>query len=120
MFPSRVGIGRNGAGGRSYPTTSSAAAAGTGGSGSGSGSGTSRSSLICQRCLAKGHATYECTRPASERPYVSRPTRSQALADPKAAKRLALKGVGREGESWSSIEQRERGGEGDGRRRVRE
>lgn len=39
---------------------------------------------VCQRCEQIGHAIYECTNP---RPYKSRPTRAQALDNPKLAKR---------------------------------
>ncbi|KAL5501579.1 hypothetical protein ACEPAH_8839 [Sanghuangporus vaninii] len=35
---------------------------------------------LCQRCLKKGHFTYQCK---NERPYVSRPSRTQLLNNPK-------------------------------------
>jgi hypothetical protein len=35
---------------------------------------------FCQKCLQKGHFIYECT---NERAYVSRPTRTQQLLNPK-------------------------------------
>ncbi|KDN44084.1 hypothetical protein K437DRAFT_216900, partial [Tilletiaria anomala UBC 951] len=44
---------------------------------------------VCQRCLKQGHETWTCHK---QRPYVSRPTRSQALTDPKALKKFKSKG----------------------------
>lgn len=38
-------------------------------------------SRVCQRCLQPGHPTYECKN--GSKPYMSRPTRSQLLSDPK-------------------------------------
>ncbi|KAH6912671.1 zinc knuckle-domain-containing protein [Coprinopsis sp. MPI-PUGE-AT-0042] len=38
------------------------------------------SATICQKCLERGHFTYECK---GARPYVSRPSRTQQLENPK-------------------------------------
>ena len=70
MYPSRIGQGR---GGR------------PGGSGSGGGPSQGGGSRVCQKCLKPGHATFECK---NARPYVPRPTRSQAFNDPKIQKKL--------------------------------
>eukprot|EP01025_Chloroclados_australasicus_P008333 TRINITY_DN1291_c0_g2_i1.p1 TRINITY_DN1291_c0_g2~~TRINITY_DN1291_c0_g2_i1.p1 ORF type:complete len:334 (-),score=43.47 TRINITY_DN1291_c0_g2_i1:799-1800(-) len=40
---------------------------------------------ICQKCLKKGHWTYECK---GERAYISRPSRTQQLKNPKLRQRL--------------------------------
>ncbi|KAF4591836.1 zinc knuckle-domain-containing protein [Ophiocordyceps camponoti-floridani] len=37
----------------------------------------------CQKCLKRGHYSYECKASAQDRPYVSRPSRSQQLRNPK-------------------------------------
>ncbi|KAF2210330.1 hypothetical protein CERZMDRAFT_99395 [Cercospora zeae-maydis SCOH1-5] len=44
---------------------------------------------LCQKCLKKGHYTYECTATQQERPYTSRPSRSQQLLNPKLAPKLS-------------------------------
>ncbi|KAK2056564.1 hypothetical protein LY76DRAFT_595031 [Colletotrichum caudatum] len=36
----------------------------------------------CQKCLKRGHYSYECKEPAQTRPYVSRPSRTQQLRNP--------------------------------------
>lgn len=46
------------------------------------------STTLCQKCLKKGHYSYECKATAQERPYISRPSRTQQLADPKLIPRL--------------------------------
>ncbi|KAK4610635.1 hypothetical protein CLAFUW4_13594 [Fulvia fulva] len=43
----------------------------------------------CQKCLKKGHYSYECTAPRQDRPYVSRPSRSQQFSNPKLAPKLS-------------------------------
>ncbi|KAI8966596.1 zinc knuckle-domain-containing protein [Daldinia sp. FL1419] len=43
----------------------------------------------CQKCLKKGHYSYECKAAAQERPYVSRPSRTQQLLNPKLVPKLA-------------------------------
>jgi hypothetical protein len=43
------------------------------------------SSTICQKCLGTGHFIYECK---STRPYVSRPSRTQQLENPKVLAKL--------------------------------
>jgi Zinc knuckle len=77
MFPSRVGISKNRGASTSKPDSGSKRAE------------RHNSSLICQKCLQKGHGTWACD--SKERPYVSRPTASQALLDPKLAKKRAPK-----------------------------
>lgn len=46
-------------------------------------------STTCQKCLKKGHYSYECKESVQTRPYVSRPSRTQQLLNPKLAPRLA-------------------------------
>jgi len=41
------------------------------------------SSTICQKCLGRGHFVYECK---NTRPYVTRPSRTQQLENPKKFK----------------------------------
>ncbi|EME44430.1 hypothetical protein DOTSEDRAFT_72044 [Dothistroma septosporum NZE10] len=43
----------------------------------------------CQKCLKKGHYSYECTASKQDRPYVSRPSRSQQFSNPKLAPKLS-------------------------------
>ncbi|KAM3074653.1 hypothetical protein ACMFMG_008082 [Clarireedia jacksonii] len=45
-------------------------------------------STVCQKCLKKGHYSYECKANAQERPYVSRPSRTQQLLNPKLVPKL--------------------------------
>ncbi|CCU82382.1 hypothetical protein BGHDH14_bgh01719 [Blumeria hordei DH14] len=45
-------------------------------------------STLCQKCLKKGHYSYECKAVAQERPYVSRPSRTQQFFDPKLVPKL--------------------------------
>ncbi|KAH7026292.1 zinc knuckle-domain-containing protein [Microdochium trichocladiopsis] len=45
-------------------------------------------SVQCQKCLKRGHYTYECKASAQERPYVPRPSRTQQLFNPKLAPKL--------------------------------
>ncbi|PFH62726.1 hypothetical protein XA68_12154 [Ophiocordyceps unilateralis] len=42
----------------------------------------------CQKCLKRGHYSYECKASAQDRPYVSRPSRSQQLRNPKLVPEL--------------------------------
>ncbi|KAM0669212.1 hypothetical protein ACQRIU_002774 [Beauveria bassiana] len=54
-------------------------------------SGPSRSTpanVQCQKCLKRGHYSYECKTTAQERPYVSRPSRTQQLRNPKLIPKL--------------------------------
>ncbi|KAF2721464.1 hypothetical protein K431DRAFT_224268 [Polychaeton citri CBS 116435] len=46
-------------------------------------------STLCQKCLKRGHYTYECTAAQQDRPYMSRPSRSQQLSNPKLVPRLS-------------------------------
>ncbi|KAL5120133.1 hypothetical protein ACEQ8H_001958 [Pleosporales sp. CAS-2024a] len=54
------------------------------------GAGRSRASAdtLCQKCLKRGHYSYECKAPAQERPYHSRPSRTQQLLDPRLKPKL--------------------------------
>ncbi|KFY29129.1 hypothetical protein V493_02518 [Pseudogymnoascus sp. VKM F-4281 (FW-2241)] len=45
-------------------------------------------STLCQKCLKRGHYSYECKAIAQERPYVSRPSRTQQLFNPKLVPKL--------------------------------
>ncbi|KAF8903169.1 zinc knuckle-domain-containing protein [Gymnopilus junonius] len=47
------------------------------------------SSTICQKCLQRGHFIYECK---GARPYVSRPSRTQQLENPKVLAKLKAEG----------------------------
>ncbi|KAI1416325.1 hypothetical protein F5Y13DRAFT_155113 [Hypoxylon sp. FL1857] len=42
----------------------------------------------CQKCLKRGHYSYECKASTQERPYVSRPSRTQQLFNPKLVPKL--------------------------------
>ncbi|RKF71876.1 hypothetical protein GcM1_250280 [Golovinomyces cichoracearum] len=53
------------------------------------GSSKASASTLCQKCLKKGHYSYECKAPAQERPYVSRPSRTQQLLNPKLVPKLS-------------------------------
>ncbi|KAL2167613.1 hypothetical protein VTG60DRAFT_1049 [Thermothelomyces hinnuleus] len=43
----------------------------------------------CQKCLKRGHYSYECKAAPQERPYVARPSRTQQLFNPKLLPKLA-------------------------------
>ncbi|KAL4888427.1 zinc knuckle-domain-containing protein [Aspergillus ambiguus] len=45
-------------------------------------------STLCQKCLKRGHYSYECSASAQDRPYVSRPSRTQQLQNPKLRPQL--------------------------------
>ncbi|KAF8864946.1 hypothetical protein BDZ45DRAFT_668873 [Acephala macrosclerotiorum] len=45
-------------------------------------------STRCQKCLKTGHYSYECKAVVQERPYVSRPSRTQQLLNPKLVPKL--------------------------------
>ncbi|KAF9464179.1 zinc knuckle-domain-containing protein [Collybia nuda] len=47
------------------------------------------STTICQKCLGTGHFIYECK---STRPYVSRPSRTQQLENPRVLAKLKAEG----------------------------
>ncbi|KAI1363066.1 zinc knuckle-domain-containing protein [Xylaria arbuscula] len=46
-------------------------------------------SVQCQKCLKRGHYSYECKASSQERPYVPRPSRTQQLFNPKLVPKLA-------------------------------
>ncbi|KAK0728612.1 zinc knuckle-domain-containing protein [Lasiosphaeria miniovina] len=43
----------------------------------------------CQKCLKKGHYSYECKAAPQERPYIARPSRTQQLFNPKLLPKLS-------------------------------
>ncbi|KAF8422087.1 zinc knuckle-domain-containing protein [Tirmania nivea] len=47
-------------------------------------------STTCQKCLKKGHYSYECKVSNVERPYISRPSRTQQLFDPNVRQKLTM------------------------------
>ncbi|KAF8555234.1 hypothetical protein OG21DRAFT_1411151 [Imleria badia] len=47
------------------------------------------STTVCQKCLQTGHFIYECK---SARPYVSRPSRTEMLENPKVLAKLKAEG----------------------------
>ncbi|KIK69528.1 hypothetical protein GYMLUDRAFT_152100 [Collybiopsis luxurians FD-317 M1] len=47
------------------------------------------SSTVCQKCLGTGHYTYECK---GSRPYISRPSRTEQLENPKVVAKLKASG----------------------------
>ncbi|KAF8133661.1 zinc knuckle-domain-containing protein [Boletus edulis] len=47
------------------------------------------STTVCQKCLQTGHFIYECK---SERPYVSRPSRTEMLQNPRVLAKLKADG----------------------------
>lgn len=46
------------------------------------------STTLCQKCLKRGHFSYECKASQQDRPYISRPSRTQQLANPKLAAKI--------------------------------
>ncbi|KAL6302788.1 zinc knuckle-domain-containing protein [Sparassis latifolia] len=46
-------------------------------------------STVCQKCLGTGHFTFECK---STRPYISRPSRTQQLENPRVLAKLKVDG----------------------------
>lgn len=42
----------------------------------------------CQKCLKRGHYSYECKASTQERPYIARPSRTQQLLNPKLVPKL--------------------------------
>jgi len=47
-------------------------------------------STTCQKCLKKGHYSYECKVSNAERPYKPRPSRTQQLFDPAVRQKLTM------------------------------
>ncbi|RDW60948.1 hypothetical protein BP6252_12331 [Coleophoma cylindrospora] len=54
------------------------------------GQGPSRATATtqCQKCLKRGHYSYECKAVVQDRPYTSRPSRTQQLLNPKLVPKL--------------------------------
>jgi len=80
----------------------------------------------CQKCLKQGHYSYECKASTQERPYISRPSRTQQLFNPKLQPKLTEAVppeepslIERKGLADSILRQKqaERGGRGRKRRR---
>lgn len=46
------------------------------------------SSTLCQKCLKRGHYSYECKATPQERPYAPRPSRTQQLLNPSLVPKL--------------------------------
>ncbi|KAK4225916.1 zinc knuckle-domain-containing protein [Podospora fimiseda] len=44
--------------------------------------------IQCQKCLQRGHYSYECKASTQERPYIPRPSRTQQLFNPKLLPKL--------------------------------
>ncbi|KAF2662334.1 hypothetical protein K491DRAFT_686815 [Lophiostoma macrostomum CBS 122681] len=56
--------------------------------GPGGGRSKATASTQCQKCLKRGHYSYECTVSAQERPYKPRPSRTQQLLNPNLKPKL--------------------------------
>jgi hypothetical protein len=54
----------------------------------GAGSSKASADTLCQKCLKRGHYSYECKASTQERPYKSRPSRTQQLLNPKLKPKL--------------------------------
>lgn len=54
----------------------------------GTGRSKATADTLCQKCLKRGHYSYECKATAQERPYQSRPSRTQQLLNPKLKPKL--------------------------------
>lgn len=54
----------------------------------GANSSKASASTVCQKCLKRGHYSYECKATVQDRPYASRPSRTQQLLNPKLAPKL--------------------------------
>jgi hypothetical protein len=54
------------------------------------GTGRSKATVdtLCQKCLTRGHYSYECTVSAQQRPYKPRPSRTQQLLNPQLKPKL--------------------------------
>lgn len=52
------------------------------------GSSKATATTQCQKCLKRGHYSYECQSVPQDRPYVSRPSRTQQLFNPKLVPKL--------------------------------
>lgn len=49
---------------------------------------TTPANVQCQKCLKRGHYSYECKAGLQERPYKARPSRTQQLLNPRLAPKL--------------------------------
>lgn len=56
--------------------------------GYGRGGSKAAATTLCQKCLKRGHYSYECKSATQERPYASRPSRTQQMLNPKLAPKL--------------------------------
>ncbi|KAI5857146.1 zinc knuckle-domain-containing protein [Tricharina praecox] len=80
----------------------------------------------CQKCLKLGHYSYECKSVAQERPYISRPSRTQQLFNPKLQTKLTeaappneVSLTTKKGVADSILKQKEEEREREGRSRKR-
>ncbi|KAL5341710.1 zinc knuckle-domain-containing protein [Aspergillus crustosus] len=68
-------------------------------------------STLCQKCLKRGHYSYECKATTQERPYLARPSRTQQLQNPKLRPQLTTEvpddGVLAKGTADALLAQRE-------------
>ncbi|KAI9673297.1 MAG: hypothetical protein M1829_004362 [Trizodia sp. TS-e1964] len=54
----------------------------------GAGSSKATASTLCQKCLKRGHYSFECKASTQQRPYAARPSRTQQLLNPKLLPKL--------------------------------
>ncbi|KAF8243960.1 hypothetical protein K440DRAFT_28353 [Wilcoxina mikolae CBS 423.85] len=80
----------------------------------------------CQKCLKLGHYSYECKATTQDRPYISRPSRTQQLQNPKLQQKLTEAAppeefslTNRKGVADSILKQKEVEREREGRNRKR-
>ncbi|KAI5784660.1 zinc knuckle-domain-containing protein [Geopyxis carbonaria] len=83
-------------------------------------------STRCQKCLKLGHYTFECKSATQERPYISRPSRTQQLFNPKLQPKLQetalpdqVSLVNKKGVADSILKRKEEEREGRSRKRGR-
>ncbi|KAJ6142669.1 hypothetical protein N7471_002122 [Penicillium samsonianum] len=55
----------------------------------GSNSNRATATTLCQKCLGRGHYSFDCKASAQERPYVPRPSRTQQLLNPELMPKLS-------------------------------
>lgn len=55
----------------------------------GSNSNRATATTLCQKCLGRGHYSFDCKASAQERPYIPRPSRTQQLLNPELMPKLS-------------------------------
>lgn len=55
----------------------------------GSNSNKATATTLCQKCLGRGHYSFDCKASAQERPYIPRPSRTQQLLNPELMPKLS-------------------------------